>query len=180
MMLHTSVGGHLLLGYNDLLGAVDDEVPPGVEGALVELCQVPVTKRVEGAVARPQHDGNLADVGLLVLCLHRVLSVFYHSLSDVHVYRRRVPAHNAGIRAWIDTIGIAYHAHESTYFVGLHKQPASYNTTPSYTLEVTFSPYLSFHYFADSPFHQNSPLQTNPSPIIVCYIVIKKLRRAKA
>ncbi len=59
------VGGHLLLGDQHLLGAVDDEVAARVQGTLVELGQVAIGQLAEQAVEGFQHDRDLADWHLL-------------------------------------------------------------------------------------------------------------------
>jgi len=80
-----------------LLRAVDDEVSAGVKGTLVQLRQVTVSEARQETVGGAQHDGDFADERLLVLGLHWVFIWLYHSLCNVHIQWRRVPA---GIKAF--------------------------------------------------------------------------------
>mmetsp|Transcript_16479 Transcript_16479/g.64296 ORF Transcript_16479/g.64296 Transcript_16479/m.64296 type:complete len:1268 (+) Transcript_16479:614-4417(+) len=87
--VHT-VRAHLLLGYQHLLGAVDDEVAALVVGALSVLRELVVRRVAQSAVLRPHHDGDLSDEHLLVnLCGGSVELVALHIQLlrlFVHVY----------------------------------------------------------------------------------------------
>ena len=85
-----------LLQSRYLLGAVDDEVAPGVQGTLVELTQITIRQAAQQAVGGAEHDGDFTDEGLLVLGQQLVLALLDDGLGDVHVERGRVPRRRAG------------------------------------------------------------------------------------
>lgn len=54
---NTQIHKHILA---NLLWSIDDEVSSGVEGTLVQLCQVSVRHAVEEAVVGAQHNRDFA------------------------------------------------------------------------------------------------------------------------
>ena len=88
----TCVCSHLLLGNENFLRAINDEVSTRVKRTFIELSEITVSKSTQHTVRWPQHDGNLADECLLMLCFYWVFSFFQHRLCDVHIQRCRVAA----------------------------------------------------------------------------------------
>ncbi len=65
----------LLLNENNLLGALHDEVPAGIERTFRHAGQVRVRTIGQDAFTAPQHDGEAPDSGIP---LHNVLSAGVH------------------------------------------------------------------------------------------------------
>lgn len=79
------IGGHLFLCYEQLLGPVDDKVPPRVKGTLVQFRQVTICESAKQTVGGAKHDGDLSDEGLCVLLFHWLLVLSLGHLGDVHI-----------------------------------------------------------------------------------------------
>lgn len=73
------------LSATNLFWSVDDEVTAGIEGALVQLCQISIRHSVEKTVSWTEHDWDLADESFLMLGLNWLPPLLHHRLCDVNV-----------------------------------------------------------------------------------------------